>query len=98
MAGNFLALFSSISFSFYTLRTLLHNGRTATPWESMGSALFLSQRGCTPSCSPPKCGTVHLPLEMVAYICQLLLTSLPGCKHELHDAETKATDVPGVRS
>src|SRR2546425_9061957 len=43
---NFLALFSSIPFSFFTLRTLLRNGRSTTPFNSSASALFLSPWGC----------------------------------------------------
>src|SRR6266566_6412861 len=41
-----LALFSSIPFPFFILHTLLHNGRSTTPFDSSASALFLSQRRC----------------------------------------------------
>src|SRR6266568_8631525 len=41
-----LALFSSIPFPFFILRTLLRNGRSTTPFDSSASALFLSQRRC----------------------------------------------------
>ena len=37
---------SSNLFPFCLLRTLWHNGRSTTPFDSSASALFLSQRGC----------------------------------------------------
>src|SRR5260370_39094328 len=45
---SFISFTSSISFTSNSLRTLLHNGRSSTPLQSIRYALFSSRRGCTP--------------------------------------------------
>src|SRR5258707_7283372 len=45
---SFNSFISSISFTSIFLRTLLHNGHSSTPLQSIPYALFLSPRGVYP--------------------------------------------------
>src|SRR6266851_7526066 len=64
-AHSFISSTSSISFTSIFLRTLLHNGHSSTPLQSILYALFLSRRGCT------------LPLALPSRPRSLLTTPYP---------------------
>src|SRR5216684_1753000 len=55
---SFISFTSSISFTSNSLRTLLHNGRSSTPLQSIRYALFSSRRG---GVLPPSSG-LQLPM------------------------------------
>src|SRR6266852_757134 len=74
---SFISFTSSISFTSNSLRTLLHNGRSSTPLQSIRYALFSSRRGCT----PPRgfnclCPTPYPLSPFFSNTCALFCTSL----------------------
>src|SRR5260370_8798092 len=82
---SFISFTSSISFTSNSLRTLLHNGRSSTPLQSIRYALFSSRRGVYPSSGlqlpmPYSLSTISFLFKFLPTLCHFLQPFSPAQK------------------
>src|SRR6266851_4295905 len=109
-AHSFISSTSSISFTSIFLRTLLHNGHSSTPLQSILYVLFLSRRRVYPSRwlspgdrDPYSLPTTHLKFFLFTFLRTLLHISAFFCTHQKLNSlvfnrfRTLCKKPPGVR-